>query len=91
MYVYVGNRNNWIIGVKRDIYNNYMRWNIWKDRDKTVKITSQEITNQPGEQVGKWKTKGRGAWLALSEREREVSLCLTSLMPVCHIFLSLSL
>ena len=85
MYVYVARE-------QKNIYNNYNRWSLWKDGDKTVKITSQGRTNQPGEQVGKRKTKGRGAWLALNEREREreVSLCLTSLMPVCHISLSLS-
>jgi hypothetical protein len=54
MYVYVGNRK---------ISTTPNSWNIWKDRDKTVKITSQVGTKQPGEQVGKWKTKGRTGWL----------------------------
>jgi hypothetical protein len=65
--------------------------NFWKGRDKIVKITSQERTNQPGEQVGKWKTKGRGVWLALNERERGLSLLDISHARLSCLSLSLSL
>jgi hypothetical protein len=66
-------------------------WESLEGQGQNSKITTQERTNQPGEQVGKLKTKGRRGlvWLWARERERGLSPLDISLASLSSLSLSL--